>query len=161
MKTLIAYASKTGTTEKCAKLLSEQFNGADLFDLQSGNPDLNNYDVVVIGGSIRAGMLHKTAKKYVKANIELLKTKKIAFFVCSADVTRANDFLKANIPADLLARSFYGDSFGGEIDLTKQKGLFKFIVKKMTEAGAKKGTPLPNILPENIKKFADKINSLS
>lgn len=160
MKTLIAYASKTGTTEKCAKILSEYVSNADIFDLQSGNPVLDDYELIVIGGSIRAGMLHKAVKKYIKSNVELLKQKRIAFFVCSADVKKAEEFLKANIPAELLDISICGDSFGGEIDLNKQKGIFKFIVKKLTEAGEKKGISPTHIVSENIKMFADKIQSL-
>jgi menaquinone-dependent protoporphyrinogen oxidase len=48
MKTLIAYATKTGTTEKCAKMLAEKLGSADLFNLSNGTPDLSKYDMVII-----------------------------------------------------------------------------------------------------------------
>jgi len=160
MKTLIAYASKTGTTEKCAKKLEELVKDADLFNLESGKPDLSNYELVVIGGSIRAGMLNKAAKKYIKNNCEILKTKKVAFFVCSSDTEKGNEYLKANIPDELLEKAICGDTFGGEMDITKQKGLFKLIVKKIIETSEKNGTLPPHILPERIQSFADKLKAL-
>lgn len=160
IKTLIAYASKTGTTEKCAKMLAEQLKNADIFDLKSGKPDISGYELVVVGGSIRAGMLHKAAKKYIKNNCELLKSKKVAFFVCSSDTERGQDFLKANIPAELLEKAVCGDTFGGEMDLSKQTGLFKLIAKKVLESSEKKGVEPPHILPERIQAFAEKIKAL-
>lgn len=160
MKTLIAYASKTGTTERCARELAAQLNGADVFDLRSGSPDLSGYELVIIGGGIRAGMLDKPAKKYIKINTELLKTKKVALFVCSADAERADEFLKANVPAEVLTAAVCAESFGGEMDINKQKGLFKFFLKKMLAASEKKGNPLPRVLPERIESFAEKLKRL-
>lgn len=160
MKTLIAYASKTGTTEKCAHMLAERLGGADLFDLQSGAPDITGYELVVIGGSIRAGMLHSAAKKYIKSNTELLKSKKFAIYLCSADAERASEFLKANIPAELLEKAICADSFGGEMDIEKQKGLFKFIFKKVMAASERKGGKPPCVLPANIDAFAEKLKAL-
>jgi menaquinone-dependent protoporphyrinogen oxidase len=159
MKILIAYATKTGTTEKCAKILAERLGGADLFNLSNGKPDLSNYDIVIIGGSIRAGMLHKAAKKFVQQSSAQLLEKKVAFFVSSADVGRANEFLKANIPAELLEKSICGDSFGGEMTPESFKGLFGFVIKKMVESNQKKGVQLPVIVPENIERFAAKVKA--
>lgn len=159
MKTLIAYATKTGTTEKCAKMLAERLGGADLFNLSNGNPDLSKYDMVIIGGSIRAGMLHKAAKKFVRQYCAQLQEKKVAFFVCSADTGRAEEFLKTNIPAELLEKSVCGDSFGGEMTPGSYKGIMGVFIRKMVESNQKKGVPMPNIVPENIEKFADKIKA--
>ena len=160
MKTLIIYASKTGTTESCAKKLALQLRNAELFDLQSGDPDISEYDIIVIGGSIRAGMLHKAAKKYIKKNLELLKSKKLAFYVCSADTERSGEYFKANIPAELLTKAICSDSFGGEMDISKQKGLSKLIVKKALEESLKKGVQPPCILPERINCFAEKLKTI-
>lgn len=157
MKTLIAYASKTGTTAKCAQLLAAQLENTDIYNLENGSPDISDYNLIVIGGSIRAGMLHKSAKKYIKNNCETLKSKKVAFFICCTDTKRANDFFKANIPKELLEQAVCTDSFGGEMDINKQKGLFKLIAKKSLEASAKKGIPPAHILKERINIFAKKL----
>lgn len=157
MKILIAYASKTGTTEKCAKILSESLENSDLFDLQNGIPELSSYELVILGGSIRAGMLHKAAKKYIKNNCTLLRTKKVAFFVCSSDAEKGKEFLKANIPAELYEKAICGDTFGGEMEIEKQTGLFKIIAKKVLEASLKKGIQPPHILPDRIHAFAEQI----
>ena len=39
MKTLIAYASKTGTAEKCARILAERIPDSTLCDLCKEKPD--------------------------------------------------------------------------------------------------------------------------
>jgi len=160
MKTLIAYASKTGTTESCARRLSELIEGADVVDLQKNKPNPYDYELVVVGGSIRAGMLHGTAKKYIKNNAEALKGKKLAFFVCSADTERAEEYFRANISAELLDAAVCADSFGGEMDLDKQKGLFKLFVKKIVAASEKKGAKPPQLLPDRIESFAEKLKEL-
>ena len=143
MKTLIIYASKTGTTESCAKKLALQLRNAELFDLQSGDPDIS-----------------EAAKKYIKKNLELLKSKKLAFYVCSADTERSGEYFKANIPAELLTKAICSDSFGGEMDISKQKGLSKLIVKKALEESLKKGVQPPCILPERINCFAEKLKTI-
>lgn len=55
MKVLIAYAGKTGTTQRAVKLLSEQFSNVVLRDLTVGRPNPEDYDAVIVGGSIRMG----------------------------------------------------------------------------------------------------------
>jgi len=162
MKTLILYATKTGTTEKCAKLLAEKLENAEVYNLKNGEPDTEGYDMIIVGGSIRAGMLHRKAKKYIKEKCGQQKNKKTAFFVCCADSEKADEYLKSNIPADILERSVCSGGFGGEMDIDKQKGLMKFFLKRMRENAEKKGTSVPpaQILPENIERFAEKIKSI-
>ena len=62
LKVLIAYASKTGSAEKAAKLLGEHFADVTLRDLTVGSPNPKDYDAVIVGGSIRMGTLHKDAR---------------------------------------------------------------------------------------------------
>ncbi len=65
MKTLICYASKTGTTKKAAGLLAEYFEDVTVMDLEKEKVNLCDFDCVIIGGSIRMGQLHKAAKKFI------------------------------------------------------------------------------------------------
>ena len=70
MRIGIFYASKTGTTYKCAKLLQEKLPGAKLIEINKKNYNLNNFDFIIIGSSIRMTKFHKRAKKFLKRNLK-------------------------------------------------------------------------------------------
>ena len=58
MKTLIAYASRTGASEKCARMLAERIPDSTLCDLCREKPNPNAYEQVIVGGGVRMGALH-------------------------------------------------------------------------------------------------------
>lgn len=66
MKTLIAYATKYGTTEKCANILAQKLSSeAELVNLKKARTiDLNQYDSVIIGGSVMMGRIRKEVKEF-------------------------------------------------------------------------------------------------
>ena len=156
MKTVILYATKTGTTEKCAKLLAEKLEEATLVDLRKDTADLNQFDCIIVGGSIRIGTLNKFAKRFIEKNKEILKDKKTAYFICSASTEQLEEMFSRNISKDLLESAICYDTFGGEMDINKQKGIDKFIVKMVSK---NKDSKLPEILFDNIENFAKKILS--
>ncbi|MEW8957153.1 flavodoxin domain-containing protein, partial [Clostridium sp.] len=85
MKTLIVYASKHGCAEKCALRLSEKLKeSTDIFNIKDKkNIDFDNYNKIIIGGSIYIGNIQKEVKRFCLDNIEILKNKKIGFYICS------------------------------------------------------------------------------
>lgn len=56
-KILIAYAGKTGTTEKCAGILAQKLKCVIVSNLVVETPNIDEYDLIIIGGSIRARKL--------------------------------------------------------------------------------------------------------
>ena len=80
MNVLIAYASKTGTTAKCAKILKALVDDATLCDLTKEKPDLSQYNCVIVGGSIRMGALHKASKNFILRNKETADAKEMCIF---------------------------------------------------------------------------------
>ena len=83
MKTLIVYASKTGSTEKCAGIIGQNLKDATIINLSARqNEDVNKYDKIIIGTPIRMGMIHKKVKEFINKNVEILKNKKVAYFIC-------------------------------------------------------------------------------
>lgn len=91
MKILIAYHSKNGTSEKCARLLLKQVGDADLADLKKKTPDFESYDLIVIGGSIRMGMYTRPVRKALKKYEEVLQQKKVIYFInCAFPETGKN-----------------------------------------------------------------------
>lgn len=156
MKILIIYASKTGTTEKCTNLLKEKLNDVDISNIKSLNADINNYDLIIIGTPIRLGLIDKNIKKFLINNLDVLKSKKTAYFICCGFKENYLKYFEQNFPRELLDNALIYDTFGGELNLEKQKGFDKFIVKMVSKSNSQKGEI--KILTKNIDNFISKLN---
>ncbi len=155
MKTLIAYATKYGTTEECAKLLAEALtDGADLVNLSAGqHPNPADYKAVVVGGAIYAGMLRGQAKHFCKKyKAELLRVR-FGCFICQASPPQeSQETFSNNFDSDLLAHAAAQSSFGGEVNEDR----LGFWDKLIMGAVAKRSTGMrpPHIDKEKIRSFA-------
>lgn len=156
MKTLIIYASKTGTTEKCAKQINTQLEDSKMVNILNQDEDINRYDLIVIGTPIRMGMIDKKIKKFLISNSETLKSKKVAYFICCGFNENWKSYYEQNIPKDLLDSAIIYDTFGGEMNIQKQKGFDKFITK-MVSKNIDKNKEI-KILSENIDRFIKALN---
>ena len=156
MRTLIVYASKTGTTERCAGILGQNLKDVTKINLTATqNEDINKYDLIIIGSPIRMGMIDKRVKDFISKNFNLLKNKKVAYFICCGFNENWKQYYEQNFPKELLDEAITYDSFGGEMNLEKQKGFDKFIVKMVS-----KNMPQDKevkILNENINRFIEKM----
>jgi menaquinone-dependent protoporphyrinogen oxidase len=153
MKTAIIYASKYGTTEKCANLLNEAFNGqAEVINAKNLKGfDLSKYDTVLIGGSFYIGHIRKEIADFLIRYHDQLLSKKIGLFVVG--MPQNGDYMteyNLNFPDDLRNKAVATGYFGYELNVGKMKFLEKFIMKKMAKITADQS----NILVENIEKFA-------
>ena len=160
MKVLIAYAGKTGTTEKAAKMLAKHFGNAELADLRTSSPDPRKYDVVIVGSAIRIGMVMKCVRRWLTDNWDVLRDKKKALFICNAFLEQAPRILRDNYSLTLRNSSIIVDSFGGEMDIKKLHGGEKFFVKMILnrmQAGRAGKEFVPVILTDRIKVFADTV----
>ena len=157
MKTLIAYASKTGTTEKCARTLAEKIPNATLVDLCAQKPDPSAYDQVIIGGSVRMGSLHVDARQYLEGAKSILLQKRLGVFLCAGFAEKADAILENNVDAELRAHALQCECFGGEIDMGKLRG-FERLITKMALRSFKDegGAEMPHLFPERIEAFAAK-----
>lgn len=83
MSTLIIYASKYGYTEKCSKKLAEEISDeVDLVNIKvDKQPKIENYDKVIIGGSIYMGKIQKKINSFCIDNLEVLKGKKLDYLL--------------------------------------------------------------------------------
>lgn len=158
MKILIAYASKTGTAAHAAKLLGEHFADVTLRDLTVGSPNPEDYDAIIVGGSIRMGTLHKAARRWLTDNWNVIKTKKFGCFICNGFVEQAPQLIQQNFTEELLNLAVCVDSFGGEMDLERLTGMDRFVAKMVSNSMKGRGRMdfVPCILPDRIKIFADK-----
>lgn len=158
MKTLIAYAGNNGTTEKCAKLLAEKINGADVVNLAEKTPDLKAYDTVAVGSNIHAGQIHKAVKKFLANYGSVLKQKRSAYFICCGFPDNQKQVFAANFPKELLDSAVAKECFGGELNIDSLHGLDKLIAKMVTKATAGKNIAPPSIRQDSIDEMAALLN---
>lgn len=157
MKILIAYASRFGTTEKCAVMLADMLKGegheVELADLKRNarvKPD--NYDRIAVGGSFVAFRMNAFVKKFVKRNLSILLNKKTGIFMCGADETWENE-IKKGFPAELLDKAIAKGYFGYEMNWDKMNPMIRNMMQKASKTTEK----VSKINTENIKKFAEEI----
>ena len=92
MKTVICYASKSGTARECAKKLKTLLSDAVLCDIEKEKATLSEYDCIVVGGSIRMGKLHKATANFIAKNKELLKERSVHFLYATDFLNRQKHF---------------------------------------------------------------------
>lgn len=136
MKTLIAFSTTHGCTEKTANELKQFMGGkVDLVNLKDNfNPDISSYDKVIIGGSIHAGQIQKRVKDFCKNNIQKLKGKEFGLFICCMEVgEKAEIQLNDAFPKQLLNDAKAVGYFGGEFNFEKMNFFQKMIIKKVAQ----------------------------
>lgn len=157
MKTLIIYATKHGTTEKCASILSRKLTGeVDVHNLKSGSvPDLQQYDKVIIGGSIYIGRIQKEVSEFCLRNLEVLNGKTLGLFICGMQKGDAlKTQLEAAFPHQLREKAVVKESLGGEFIFKNLNFIERFIVKNVSKVD--KDTS--DISEESIEKFVQLMN---
>ncbi len=136
MKTLITYATNHGCTEKTAFLLNDFLGGtAQLINLkENSNPDLTNFDRIIIGGSIHAGRIQKNIKKFCEKHKNELKNKELGLFICCMEEgEKAQVQFNDAFPEILRQNAKASACLGGEFDFEKMTAFQKMIIKKVTK----------------------------
>lgn len=156
-KTIIAYASKHGGTEECAKVLAAKTNSETvLYNLKEKKQiDLTTYDKVIIGGSIYAGRIQKEVSEFCAKNQNELKGKKLGLFICGmSEGEESKKLITSSFPKELLSEALTIDNFGGKFDFSKMNFMEKIIVKKV----AKIDSDTSNLSESKINQFAQIMN---
>ena len=170
MKILIVYASKNGVAKKSAEKLSAELsatNEISLFDINENPPAPNEFDVVVLGGSIRMTKLNKKLKKYLKEHLTVISEKHSAFFICCGIIRDFDDYKATELPSKIKF-SLGVECFGGELKPDKVRGFDKFFTKIMrqkiltqdSDLAKSSGLELPEYMPENIVALAERIKRI-
>lgn len=158
MATVIVYATKTGSTEKAAQMLSERLGNCDTVNISKQSFDLAKYDTVIIGSYIRMGTVDRNISRLMLSYISVLIEKKTAFFICNCFEKNAQDYISHNVPPQLLEKMIATDTFGGELDLKKLGGFDRIMANKVIKADREKGIYRRfSLESENIEKFAEKV----
>ncbi len=134
MKSLIVYESTHGCTEKCSHRLQELLDvSPDILRLRrSGNIELKQYDTVIIGGSIHAGMMQSRVRNFCTENASELEHKKLGLFVCCMEVgEKAIEQLGNAFPEEVRKKALVTGIFGGEFDFERMNFFQRVIVRKI------------------------------
>lgn len=133
MKTGIFYMSKRSCVEKAAFLLKKYFKEeeVDVVNLKNNKyNNLENYDRIIIGGSVYAYKIQKEVKTFYKKNLYTLLNKDIGLFIsCTAKNSGAKKSLSKCFPKKLRENAVSNGLFGGEYNFKKMTFGEKFIIK--------------------------------
>ena len=84
MSCLLIYSSTDGQTKKICDVIKENLSNKNPIQIctvdEAINLDINNYDQIILGASIRYGNYKSNLFKFIKNNIEILDKKNNAFF---------------------------------------------------------------------------------
>ncbi len=157
MKVLIAYATRFGTTEKCTDMLAEMLReknlDVELVNLKKNNRvKLQNYDMVIAGGSFLMFRFNAFVKKFIERNLNILLNTRTAVFMCGIDEDWENE-IKKGFPEELLDRVVAKGCFGYEMKWDKMNPM----LRNMMQKALKTTEPVSKINTENIRKFAEEI----
>lgn len=99
MKTIIMYATKYGAAREIAQRIADRIKGAAVWNLQQGMaPSVADFDCVIIGSSVYAGMVRKEVKEFLSKNITVLREKKLGLYLCGLDASREKTYFETNFP---------------------------------------------------------------
>jgi menaquinone-dependent protoporphyrinogen oxidase len=171
MKTIIIYASKHGSAEKCSELLKGKLHGeVTIVNIKKeATPDITSFDNIIVGGSIYMGKIQKTVSEFCLKNLNELKNKRIGLFICCMNIKEAEMQLNNSFPKELVSIAATKECFGGEFNLKEMNFMEKAITKMVSKMLAKNDPSLATkdikkdvsmISEENINKFAEIMNNI-
>ncbi|MFO7161339.1 MAG: flavodoxin domain-containing protein [[Clostridium] cellulosi] len=155
MKTIIIYSTKYGCAGELAYLIQKELKGECKIVnvMKSSVPPLNDYDTVILGGSLYIGRIQKQLKKYVNEHLDTLLTKKVGLFLSAGDPKAAeNEVVRKNVfPKALIEHAVAFDVLGYAYKFDKMGFFDRFIVKRV--AGLSEN--VTEYYENRIKAFAE------
>ncbi len=137
------------------KKLAEELKGdsviINLEDKSASKTRIEDFDRIIIGGSIYIGKIQKSVRKFCESNQEkLLKVDKLGLFICCGSEEKDMEQLVNSFPDKLIEKAQVKGYFGYEYDLKKVGLIQRTMLKKA--AGVEESES--NIKYKNISKFA-------
>jgi len=120
MNTLILYATKHGAAADIAQRIAEKTSGTTLHNLAQANvPNLADFDCIIVGSAVYAGMFRKEAKAFLAAHADVLLQKRLGLFASGLLPAEEQKNFADNVPAQLLAHASAAMLLGGVFDPAK------------------------------------------
>jgi len=117
---------------------------------------LDQYDTIIVGGSIHEGMIQRSVYKFCESNLELLLKKHVGLFVCCMDPdANEKELIERAFPDRLVQHALASGFFGGELNIKKMNLLQKIMTRKAARLEQE-----PEIDFQKILAFAKKLQEL-
>ncbi|AMP20466.1 hypothetical protein AZF37_04140 [endosymbiont 'TC1' of Trimyema compressum] len=129
MKTLILFSSKHGVAKLIAEKIGDSIGNVTIMNVKTSNPNLNEYDTIIMGSSIYAGSIGKEMKNFLTVNEALLLTKRIGLFLSGLAGEAVSKYFDNNFPQDLIIHSIMNSFMGGSFDPSKANFIERLIIK--------------------------------
>ena len=136
---ILIYSSLDGQTFKISEYLREKCKRTISFKLipihNAKNINLNEYEIIIIGASIRYGKHSSEVIRLVKENLEVFNNKKTAFFSVNAVARKPGKDLSSNNPyvIKFLNKTNWKPKiaavFAGKIDYPKYNFFEKIVIR--------------------------------
>ena len=139
MKTAIIYTSKHGTTEKIAHAIADKIrdtSDVEVFSLKKNpNPNIGEFDTVILGSSIYAGQTSKKMKAFCKENESVLLQKKLGLFICGMHTNKEeiDKEMKVSYSEALQEKSVVHEFLGGEFLFEKMSFFERFAARMIAK----------------------------
>ena len=161
MKTLIIYATKSGTTKKCAALLAANLGieSCALWNMADGEPELSDYDCLVFGSPLRMGVIDKKISAFLQKKKAEILERRFGLFLCGCLEEKVSEAITKNFSEDFLEKARSVEYFGGELSAEKGKGLEKLVIRSFFKIAQKDPDfrLADKIRPEAITAFAGEL----
>ena len=137
MKVLIAYATRGGATAEIARMIAGDLSGrgieAEMVEIRgAAKLPFGDYDAVILGASINAGMIQNRMKRFSEAREDELCSLPLYIYVsCLAQGEEARGYIEQNFSPRLNAHSSGRFAPGGIINFARLPWIKRFILKKM------------------------------
>lgn len=155
MKGIIIYSTKYGSVEKAAKILKSKLQDNIVLAnvMKEKVPSLEEFDTVMLGGSIYVGKIQKKLTSYINQHISELLNKKVGLFICAGQEEVLQKELETAFPKELYDYAAAKEVFGHEINLEKATFFDKLVIRNMI--GIKQS--YSKIDQDRIENFAKKM----
>jgi len=172
MKSILIYSTTDGHTKKICDFIKSNSikNNFDIFSIDKINElNLNNYDLIVLGASIRYGKHNNIIYKFISSNKEILKSKKNAFFSVNVVARKPEKNSPENNPYILkfLRKSEWHPTkigvFAGKVDYPNYNFFNKLIIRFImfvTKGPTDTSRSYEFTNWDNIKKFTNELENL-
>ena len=110
------------------------------------------------------GKLHRAARSYIKAYAAVLEKTPHTLFLCCAFADQFENYIDMLFPKNLRETADEAVYFGGELNVSRQRGLDKLLVRMIRSSiieSEDDDAMLPGLLPEHVRMLADRLRQLS
>ena len=171
MKSAIIYSSIDGQTKKICEVIKENLTNNSEHELisieNSSKLNIENYDCIIIGASIRYGKHNSKVLSFVKKNINLIKKQKTVFFSVNVvarkkgkDTPDTNPYVQKFIKKTKWRPNKIG-VFAGKVDYPKYNFFNKIIIRfimYLTKGPTDISQTYEFTNWESVRNFAQEIN---